>query len=107
MGPAPRQSNPPATAKLAGGVAFITGGTRGIGAAIAHSLACQGATVAVGYNRDTDSAERFVSDLLTKPTPHGASASADQGNLGAPGDCRPTIYEDIHTHGRLDILAHN
>ena len=88
---APRQSNPPATDKLAGRVAFITGGTRGIGAAIAHSLACQGATVAVGYNRDTDSAERFVADLMTKTTPHGASASAHRGNVGAPGDCRRTI----------------
>ncbi|MDT5241621.1 MAG: hypothetical protein QOG79_5428 [Mycobacterium sp.] len=35
---APRQSNPPASDKLAGRVAFVTGGTRGIGAAIAHSL---------------------------------------------------------------------
>jgi NAD(P)-dependent dehydrogenase (short-subunit alcohol dehydrogenase family) len=104
---APRQSNPPATDKLAGRVAFITGGTRGIGAAIAHSLACQGATVAVGYNRDTDSAERFAADLMTKTTPHGASASAHRGNVGAPGDCRRTITEVIETHGRLDILVNN
>jgi NAD(P)-dependent dehydrogenase (short-subunit alcohol dehydrogenase family) len=88
-------------------VAFITGGTRGIGAAIAHSLANQGASVAVGYNRDSGSAERFVADLLTKTKPHGASASAHQGNVGAPGDCRRTIDEVIGTHGRLDILVNN
>ena len=67
----PRPSNPPATDKLAGRVAFVTGGTRGIGAAIAHSLASQGATVAVGYSRDRDSADQFVADLLGK---HGATA---------------------------------
>ena len=66
----PRPSNPPATDKLAGRVAFVTGGTRGIGAAIAHSLANQGATVAVGYSRDRDSADQFVADLLTKTRPH-------------------------------------
>src|ERR1700704_5670010 len=91
----PRPANPSTTDKLAGRVAFVTGGTRGIGAAIAHSLANQGATVAVGYNRDDDSAERFVVDLLTKTRPHGASASAHRGNVGAPGDCRRTIGEVI------------
>ena len=104
---APRQSNPPTSDKLAGRVAFVTGGTRGIGAAIAHSLANQGATVAVGYNRDDDSAERFVADLLTKTRPHGASASAHRGNVGAPDDCRRTIAEVIDGHGRLDILVNN
>ena len=54
-----------------------------------------------------DSAERFVADLLTKTQPHGASASAHQGNVGAPGDCRRTIEEVIDTHGRLDILVNN
>jgi NAD(P)-dependent dehydrogenase (short-subunit alcohol dehydrogenase family) len=103
----PRPSNPPVTDKLAGRVAFITGGTRGIGAAIAHSLANQGATVAVGYNRDRDSADQFVAGLLTKTRPHGAAASAHRGNVGSSGDCRRTIAEVIDEHGRLDILINN
>ena len=103
----PRRSNPPATDKLAGRVAFVTGGTRGIGAAIAHSLASQGATVAVGYNRDRDSADQFVTSLLPKTRPHGASASAHRGNVGSSGDCRRTIAEVIDEHGRLDILINN
>jgi NAD(P)-dependent dehydrogenase (short-subunit alcohol dehydrogenase family) len=100
-------TNPATTDKLAGRVAFVTGGTRGIGAAIAHSLAKQGATVAVGYNRDRDSAERFVAELLNKTRPHRASASAHQGNVGSCHDCRRTIAEVIDAHGRLDILVNN
>jgi NADP-dependent 3-hydroxy acid dehydrogenase YdfG len=92
----PLPANPPST-----------GGTRGIGAAIAYSLANQGATVAVGYNRDQDSAERFVAALSKKTRPHGASASAHRGNVGSCEDCRRTIAEVIETHGRLDILVNN
>jgi len=61
----------------------------------------------VGYNRDRDSADRFVADLLTKTRPHGASASAHRGNVGSAGDCRRTIAEVIDEHGRLDILINN
>ena len=96
---APRQSNPPTTDKLTSRVAYITGGTRGIGAAIAHSLANQGAAVAVGYNRDRDSADQFVAALLAKTRPHGASASAHRGNVGSSGDCRRTIAEVIDEPG--------
>ncbi len=103
----PTAVNPPATEKLAGRVAFITGGTRGIGAAIAHSLANQGASVAVGYNRGQEAAQQFVSDLEAKTRAHGATASAHQGNVGSPPDCRRTIAEVIDTHGRLDILVNN
>ena len=103
----PLPSAEPTTPKLTGRVAFVTGGTRGIGAAIARSLANQGATVAVGYSRNRDSADRFVADLLGTMRRHGASASAHQGNVGSAGDCRRTIGEVIDTHGRLDILVNN
>ena len=103
----PLPSAEPATPKLAGRVAFVTGGTRGIGAAIARSLANQGATVGVGYSRNRDSADRFVADLLGTTQRHGASASAHRGNVGSAGDCRRTVAEVIDTHGRLDILVNN
>ncbi|MEO6881502.1 MAG: SDR family NAD(P)-dependent oxidoreductase, partial [Mycobacteriaceae bacterium] len=49
--------------KLRGRVAFVTGGTRGIGAAITRSLASQGATVAAGYGKNGDRAREFLADL--------------------------------------------
>ncbi|MET8871302.1 3-oxoacyl-ACP reductase FabG [Nocardia sp. NPDC004604] len=93
------------TGKLTGRVAFVTGGTRGIGAAIARSLAGQGATVAVGYNKD--SADHFVTNLTEQARAHGATASAHQGDISSAADCRRTIAEVIETHGRLDILVNN
>ncbi len=47
-------------AKLRGRVAFVTGGTRGIGATISKSLASQGATVAAGYGRNTEQARTLI-----------------------------------------------
>jgi NAD(P)-dependent dehydrogenase (short-subunit alcohol dehydrogenase family) len=103
----PLPSTEAVTPKLAGRVAFVTGGTRGIGAAIARSLASQGATVAVGYSRNRDSADAFVADLLGTTRRYDASASAHRGNVGSAGDCRRTVAEVIDTHGRLDILVNN
>ncbi len=103
----PLATNAAATPKLAGRVAFVTGGTRGIGAAIARSLANQGATVAVGYSRSRETAERFAAELTQATRRRGALASAHQGNVGSAADCRRTIAEVIETHGRLDILVNN
>src|ERR1700736_4073170 len=89
--------------RLHGRVAFVTGGTRGIGAAICHSLAEQGADVAAGYSRDRDTAEAFVAKIREE----GLKGSVHQGNVGSADDCRRTVAEVIDEHGRLDILVNN
>jgi 3-oxoacyl-(acyl-carrier-protein) reductase len=89
--------------KLLGRVAFVTGGTRGIGAAICHSLAAQGAVVAAGYHSGKERAEQLCEELAG----YGTTASTHQGNVGSADDCRRTINEVIDRHGRLDILVNN
>src|SRR5687767_677583 len=92
-------------AKLRGRVAFVTGGTRGIGAAISKSLASQGATVAAGFSRNTEQAQKFLAELSAASD--GAEVSVHQGDVSSGDDCRRTIREVIDTHGRLDILVNN
>jgi NAD(P)-dependent dehydrogenase (short-subunit alcohol dehydrogenase family) len=89
--------------RLRGRVAFVTGGTRGIGAAIGHSLAEQGADVAAGYSRDRETADAFVGMLAHE----ALKGTAHQGNIGSAEDCRRTVSEVIDQHGRLDILVNN
>src|SRR6201991_1729073 len=91
--------------KLRGRVAFVTGGTRGIGAAISKSLASQGATVAAGYGRNTEQAQKFLAELTAASD--GAEVSVHQGDVGCGTDCKRTIQEVIDLHGRLDILINN
>ena len=89
--------------RLQGKVTFVTGGTRGIGAAISRSFAEQGAIVAAGFGRDTENAGALLAELRD----HGVDASIHQGNVGSADDCRRTVAEVIDTHGRLDILVNN
>jgi NAD(P)-dependent dehydrogenase (short-subunit alcohol dehydrogenase family) len=89
--------------RMKGRVVFVTGGTRGIGAAICRSFAEQSATVAAGYGRDQERAQQLLRELQD----HGVEASVHHGNVGSAEDCRRTIDEVVEAHGRLDILVNN
>jgi acetoacetyl-CoA reductase/3-oxoacyl-[acyl-carrier protein] reductase len=91
--------------KLLGRVAFVTGGTRGIGAAICRSLASQGAEVAAGFSGNQQAADAFCEDVNGAfPDSH---ATVHRGDIGSADDCRRTVAEVIEAHGRLDILVNN
>jgi acetoacetyl-CoA reductase/3-oxoacyl-[acyl-carrier protein] reductase len=89
--------------RMHGRVVFVTGGTRGIGAAISRSFAEQEAVVAAGYGRDAEHAEALLEELREG----GTTASVHQGNVGSAEDCRRTVAEVIDRYGRLDVLVNN
>ncbi len=86
-----------------GRVALVTGGTRGIGAAITEVLASNGATVAAGYNHGRQRAEEFSQQMLEK----GATVSIHQGRVDEDDDCNRVAKEVMDRHGRIDYLVNN
>jgi acetoacetyl-CoA reductase len=84
-------------------VAIVTGGARGIGAAITTALAKSGVHVAAGYSSNSKAAE----ELAAKLTAEGASVSVHQGNVGNPDDCARVVQEVLDAQGRVDHLVNN
>ncbi|SFN07493.1 3-oxoacyl-[acyl-carrier-protein] reductase [Pseudonocardia ammonioxydans] len=84
-------------------VAVVTGGARGIGAAITTALARSGVHVAAGYSSNSKAAE----DLQEKLRAEGASISVHQGNVGSPDDCQRVVSEVLEQRGRVDYLINN
>ena len=84
-------------------VAIVTGGCRGIGAAITSILARDGIHVAAGYHGHQAAAESLQEDL----TSEGCSISVHQVNVGVPEDCLRVGDEVVTAYGRVDYLINN
>lgn len=84
-------------------VAIVTGGARGIGAAITTALAKSGVRVAAGYSSNSKAAD----ELAEKLGAEGASVSVHQGNVGVVEDCQRVVGEVLERYGRVDYLVNN
>lgn len=91
------------SAALAGQVAVVTGGSRGIGAAIARVLADAGAHVVVNYRERRDAAEQVVADIMTRGG-HGECVAFDVANAEEVDAAVRTIGERL---GKIDVLVNN
>ncbi|WP_433478876.1 SDR family NAD(P)-dependent oxidoreductase [Spirillospora sp. CA-142024] len=87
---------------LAGRTALVTGGSRGIGRAIALALALGGARVAVAYRRDEEAARKTVADIEAA----GAHGHAFRASVDDLDQCRALAAQVESGLGALDILVH-
>nr|WP_226817051.1 SDR family oxidoreductase [Advenella sp. FME57] len=88
---------------LTGKRALVTGGSRGIGAAIAQALAANGADVAITYQKSAKNAQSIVASI-EKLGRRGLAIEADSAN---PDAIKRAVSETVETLGSLDILVNN
>jgi 3-oxoacyl-[acyl-carrier protein] reductase len=89
--------------KLSGKVAVVTGGSKGIGAAIAKALATEGASVVVNYSSSKAEGEKVAKEIAG----NGGKAVAVQANLSKAKEIDGLFAETKKAFGRLDVLVNN